>query len=583
MPRFSDVKLNCGPLRFRVVAALLATIVIPAVCGPTLTLAAETPEPSAAAPASESAAKVVTGGLVLIDWIIIAAYAIGTIALGYWFSRKQRDTSEYFVGSGRMNPLLIGVSLFATLLSTISYLSMPGEVAGKGPVGMLLILWLPLIYFIASVWLLPTYMRQRVTSAYELLEEKLGLGIRLLGAGMFLTLRLVWMSLLVYLAAKAMTVMLGVGEDWIPTIVLVTGLVSVIYTSLGGLQAVVITDFVQTVLLFGGAWLVIGVVTFDFGGFGWIPTEWHDSWDKQPFFSFDPSTRVTVVGSLLTSTVWFVATIGGDQTSVQRFMATEDAAAARWALRAQLMCSALVAITLTLVGFALLAWFADHPSALPAGATARAEADHLFPRFIAFHLPPGISGLVVAAMFAAAMSSIDSGVNSITAVVMTDFLDRFGLRPETEKGHVRAAQLLALVIGGTVVIGSSFIGAIPGNITEVTQKSVNLLVGPIFALFVFALFIPIARAPGVVAGTVAGITTAVLIAFSGPLFGVNPVTGYDPVSFQWIGPASLAVNLLVGCGVSLEWSALFGPARNASVADSEEAGSLTIGDTPADA
>lgn len=500
---------------------------------------------------AEDVQTVSTGGLVLIDWIIIVTYAGGTIALGYWFSRRQNDTSEYFTGGGHMNPLLIGVSLFATLLSTISYLSMPGEVAGKGPVGMLMILWLPIIYCITSFWLLPVYMKQRVTSAYELLEKKLGLSIRLLGAVMFLALRLVWMSLLVYLAAEAMTVMLGVDKTWIPTIVLVTGLVSVVYTSLGGLQAVVITDFLQTVLLFGGAWLVIGVITLDFGGFGWIPTEWHPAWDSQPFFSTNPSTRVTVVGSLLTTVIWFVATIGGDQTSVQRFMATEDASAARRALKAQLSCSALVAITLTLVGFALLAWFTKHPSALPAGIDPRAGADLLFPRFISFHLPPGVSGLVVAAMFAAAMSSIDSGVNSITAVVMTDFLDRFGLRPETEKGHVRASQLLALVIGGTVVFGSSFIGNIPGNITEVTQKTVNLLVTPIFCLFVYALFIPFSRVPGVLAGTVAGLVTATLIAFSGPLFGTNPVTGYDPVSFQWIGPAALVVNLAVGCTVSL--------------------------------
>ena len=168
-----------------------------------------------------------------------------------------------------------------------------------------------------------------------------------------------------------------------------------------------------------------------------------------------------------------------------------------------------------------------------------------------YFLPPGISGLVVAAMFAAAMSSIDSGVNSITAVITTDFFDRFGKRPKTEKGHTRMAQGLALVIGTVVVVSSSLMGQIPGNITAVTNKTTNLLTTPIFALFFFALFVPFARPAGVLIGAVCGITTAVLIAFSGPIFGMNPSTGEDPVSFMWISPVALTIN--VGVGTLASW------------------------------
>src|SRR5690606_30083233 len=123
---------------------------------------------------------------------------------------------------------------------------------------------------------------------------------------------------------------------------------------------------------------------------------------------------------------------GGDQTSVQRFMSTEDLRAARLALAMQLSIGAVVAITLGFVGFALLGYYQANPDQLPAGQSLKATADNLFPHFITYNLPPGISGLVVAAMFAAAMSSIDSGVNSITAVVMTDVLDRYGKAPKNE-------------------------------------------------------------------------------------------------------------------------------------------------------
>lgn len=145
-------------------------------------------------------------GLHPVDWVIVVIYAFSTIALGWWFGRKQETTKEYFVGNGNMNWMLIGVSLFATLLSTITYLSTPGEVLGKGPIYITAMLAYPFIFLFVGFVLLPVYMKHRVTSAYELLENKLGLSVRLLGVTMFLVLRLIWMSLLIFLAAKAMIV-----------------------------------------------------------------------------------------------------------------------------------------------------------------------------------------------------------------------------------------------------------------------------------------------------------------------------------------------------------------------------------------
>ena len=571
-----------------------------------------------------------SNGLHWIDWLIILAYAISTIALGWYYGRRQTSTSEYFVGGGNMNPFFIGVSLFATLLSTISYLSMPGEAAGKGPVTLVGLLAYPVVFMVVGYLFIPVFMRQRANSAYELLEQRLGLSVRLLGASMFLLLRLVWMMLLVYLAASAMTVMLGVDywvvnfDAWsieaarfggvtdgnaelpglfrwqgsqlkvasIPVIVLVTGIVSVIYTTLGGLRAVVMTDFVQTILLFGGALLVLATVTWHFGGIGWFPTKWHSNWDPQPVFSADPRTRVTMVGTFLSIVTWYIATSAGDQTSVQRFMATRDAATARRALATQLCVGGMVMITLYLVGMALLGFFQVNPDALPGDMSLKADADNLFPRYVAFELPIGVSGLVVAAMFAAAMSSIDSGVNSITAVVTTDFFDRLRKRPTSESANLRAVKFMALGVGIVVVLGSTYMKYIPGNITAVTNKTANLVTSPIFALFFFALFVRFAHPVGVWVAAICGVATAAAIAFSGPLvvflsanfgldpntFGVelmtqvDPATGEellvsavreldrstgqfklvprDPISFQWIGPVSLTVNLLIGVGVS---------------------------------
>lgn len=499
-------------------------------------------------------------GLSWIDWTVIVVYASATIALGWYYSRKQKDSREYFIGSGSLNPMLVGVSLFATHLSTISYLSVPGETISKGPIMILLIIpCYPVSYFIVRRYLLSVYMQHRVTSAYELLEERLGLGVRLLGAGMFVVVRLSWMCLLVFVAARAMTVMLGVSEEWIPWIVLVTGFVSIIYTSLGGLGAVVITDFLQTALLLGGAIVVIVLVTVELGDFSWIPTAWQPTWDTQPAFSFDPQVRVTMFGTFLSVLVWTVCTAGGDQLSIQRFMSTGDAEAAKRSYLAQTLVASTVLFTLLFVGFALMGYFQARPDELPSGLNLATDGDQIFPRFIAFHLPIGIAGLVVSAMFAAAMSSLDSGVNSITAVVTTDFLERFGLMPKTRKGYVRLAQCLAFGLGAVVVVGSSYMGNVPGNITGMTQRTTNLLATPAFSLFFFALFCRFGKPAGAVVGAVYGITVGALIAFSGnfyslldayAVFDSSGAIDISPISFQWISPLSLLVNLAAGAALS---------------------------------
>jgi SSS family solute:Na+ symporter len=557
-------------------------------------------------------------GLHWLDWFVILLYAAGTIALGVYFSKRQKSSDEYFTGGGNMNPLLIGVSLFATLLSTISYLGMPGESAGKGPVYFVGMLAHPITFLIVGYLMLPYYMKHRVTSAYELLEIRLGYQFRVLGALLFLLLRLIWMSVLLKFAGDAMVTMLDVDPSWNLLIVAIIGLVAIIYTSLGGLQAVVITDLIQTILLYGGALTVLAIVTWNFGGFSWIPTEWPSDWKSQPVFPESLATRVTWFGSILMTLVWYVATLGGDQTTVQRFMATRDAAGARKALLTQLIVGVVVGVTLCMVGIALMAHFHELRDSRPQqqkdeivayeqfNENFQAEkerypsdeellaaldwneqtlgqtrdnligADQWFPRFISHSLPIGLAGLVIAAMFAAAMSSLDSGVNSITAVVMTDFVQRNRRQEISERQHLLMSRGMAVAIGVIVVLGSMGAGAIEGNIMAVTQKSVNLFTTPIFALFYYSVFAKRVHPVGVWAGTIVGSVVAILVAFSGQMcyqlhvrFGFDPATVgapieskmdaltgipyeacVDPISFQWIGLFALLANLVVGISLN---------------------------------
>jgi SSS family solute:Na+ symporter len=351
--------------------------------------------------------------------------------------------------------------------------------------------------------------------------------------------------------------MVGLGEEQLPYVAFVIGCVAITYASFGGLRAVVITDFLQFCLLFGGAALVVITVTIRLGGFSWFPAEWDPAWDTQPYFSLDPNVRLTAFGTILGGALWWVCTAGGDQTAVQRFMATSDARAARRSFLINSLAGFMVSCILALVAFSLLGYFQARPDLLPQGI----EADKVFPHYIVHHLPIGVSGLVISGMFAAAMSSVDSGVNSLTAVVMTDFVDRLWRRPIGEASRVRLSQALAFVIGLIVVFACSFlVGHVPGNFLEMTGRTIQLYVGPIFLLFFLSLFVPFATSWGVIAGALSGLLAGFVVSYWAVLNQFFIARGWPPpsewtgiayFSFQWILPLALLTGLAIGCLVSL--------------------------------
>ena len=490
-------------------------------------------------------------GLATIDWVVIGAYGAGMLALGAFFARRQKTTSEFYVGGRKLGSIAVGISLYATLLSTISFLAIPGEMINRGPVILWGIIALPFIYLVVGYLLIPLLMKHRVTSAYEIVEKRLGVGPRLLAVLLFLGLRFVWMGLMVKVAAEAVAEIVVFDEDAqksvVPWIVVICSIVAIAYTAMGGLRTVVVTDVVQFLLLMGGALLTIIVITIDMGGVGWFPTQWSSDWQDQPSFSFDPTVRVTVFGTLLAGFLWNVCTAGSDQTAVQRFMATGGARAARKSYLAKTIVGAANFVILGLVGFALLGFYGSQEHLVLGEGGMAAQADNLFPQYIAHFLPPGIAGLVVAAMFAAVMSSLDSGLNSSTAVIQVDLIDRFRKHGDTEEHNLRTARGLSVAIGVIIILLNMLVAKVPGNILEVTNKTVNLPTYPLASLFFLAFFVRFTTPFGAIVSTIYGMAAAVLVAFW-DLITNNPM---QQLSFQWIPAVSLAVSLSLGILLSL--------------------------------
>jgi SSS family solute:Na+ symporter len=484
--------------------------------------------------------------LLPLDWAVLGLYFAGMLAIGWYFRSRTRTEDDYLLGGRTMKPWAVGLSLFATLMSTISYLSCPGEVIQHGPMYFTSLLSFPFISVVVGYLLIPYFVKLPLTSAYEILESRLGLGVRMLGALFFLSLRLLWMAVIIDTTASIVLVpLVGIDPSLTPYLCAFLGLITVAYTSMGGIRAVVWTDVVQTFVLLGGAILALAFITWQLGGVdAWWPTSWASNWDP-PTFDYDPFARISMVGVLLSTFCWYVFTSGSDQMAIQRYLATRDARSARRMFNISLIAGALVIGLLALVGLALLAYFRAHPEMLGQGQSLDKNADQLFPRFIAVGLPPGLSGLVVAGLLAAAMSSLSSGLNSSCAVITVDFLERFSGRLSEARQNVRRTRYVSWCVGVVVVLLSSFVGIVEGNLLEVAYKVTNLLVAPLFGLFFMALFVPWSTNFGTFVGAAFGLVTVVAINYW-DLF-----TGVPGISFLWAMPLGLVIQVAVGALVSL--------------------------------
>ena len=495
--------------------------------------------------------------LELLDWLVIAGYVIGMVAVGWYYARRTQNTEDYLLGGRAMRSWAVGLSLFATLLSTVSYLALPGEIIRYGPMVLTEIVAYPLIFFVVGWLIIPLFMRLRITSAYEILETRFGVSVRLLGSFIFLLLRLLWMATIVYVTSNTVLIpTLEWDERWTPLVCAALAVVTIIYTSLGGLRAVVATDVVQTFILFGGALLSLILITVHFGGFNWWPRVWQTHW-PQPEWGLDTSVRLSFVGLCISGFIWYVCTAGSDQMAIQRYLATRDAPSARRVLLTSLSTGALVIILLALVGVALLAYFTDNPHLIRDGQDILGEdADKVFPRFIVYVLPSGISGLVVAAMLAAAMSSLSSGVNSCSTVITVDFIKRFRGQSSNEQAQVRLARWVSVLVGAGIVALSLYVSLVPGNIIELAYRVVNLFTVPLFILFFMALYVPWGTTFGVWAGTATSAAAAILIGYWDTFKDVpgcdlvmnwfESSWGVETVSFVWLMPAALATGIVVG-------------------------------------
>ena len=476
----------------------------------------------------------------LLDWLVVAAVLGLLVMIGRWTSRTNKTQADYILGGRKMNSGLVGISLFAALFSSISYISYPGEMVKWGPVFLGGLLAYPVAGWLVSKYIIPKLLQQKVASAYEILEIKLGPASRALAITFFLALRFMWMCTVVFATVQvALVPILSIPPTMVPVVSMALVLVSVIYTTMGGLKAVLWTDALHSTIMMVGALLTVVVVlitlpSFDVFSNPELYAKWTD-WDWLPRMN----KRMTVANIFMMDLLWQVCTASSDQMAIQRYFSTGNAKAASKSFWISLASSGTIRILLGLVGLAVMAWFAAWPEKMLPGTTIFGAADSLFPRFILVGLPKGITGLIAAAIMAAAMSSLSSGLNSSATVIQEDILKKSRAFKDREF-TLKSIKTLSAIIGVVVMFSCFFVGYVQGNLFDVTVKVVNLVVCPLAVLFFMALFVPSATDAGSFTGGLAALAAAVLVAF----FGVFGITHF------WLMPVALAVGMCVGPLVS---------------------------------
>ena len=517
-------------------------------------------------------------GLTVWDYAVVILYGAAMLGVGALYSGRQTDLGEYFLGRRSMSWLVVGISTMATLVSTITYLTTPGEIIKNGPG----VLWGQLAvifaFFIIGYLIVPRIMAQQIVSGYQILEAQFGHGIRQAAAVLFVLIRIAWMGLVVYTCSVALAAMTGWRLEYI---LIGVGVVTTIYTSMGGIRAVMITDVTQaSILFFGAVLIIIYVMIRSHSMTAWWPDLGDPkvmtmlNWPHVPLFPTALSQRITVFSIIFMYVIWWVATASSDQMAIQRYLSTKNVFAARKSFLTNTAANLALGTVLALCGFALLGFFLKNLDLLPslkvlspnagpevfgkmAGMdemsqkyyTLRQGADKIFPWFIANVLPPGLSGLLLAALFSAAMSSISSGINSITSVLMVDFKNIFARNVEEGKQVVRARKI-GFSIGAIAILVSYLQRLIQGNFMEVAQKINLFFVAPLGALFLMAFFMKRVNKQGAWASIVAGVLVGVFVSYFSEIYGfLTGKEGY--ISFAYTLPFSLAASLIVGYLVSL--------------------------------
>ena len=431
------------------------------------------------------------------DLLVIGVYLAAMAGLGFVFMRRNRTSDAYFRAGGRLPWWVVSLSIYATMFSSITFLSVPAMSYSGDMRYFVISFGILLLAPVVVKWYLPFFRRLNLTSAYEYLEVRFNLPCRLFASAAFILFMVARTGIVAYLPALALSAV--VGLDLNIAILSVTA-VTILYCTIGGVEAVIWSDFVQSLVLIASTalilvWLICGTD----GGFAGFLQSGLEAGKFRVFdFAFDwtkPCFWVVFVAGVVAN----LASYTSDQCVVQRYMTTPDERGAARSILLNGVLSLMNCFVFFVMGVALWTFYQSHSGALPADV----KPDAVLPVFIARELPAGVSGLVLAAVAAATMSTLSANLNSAASAITTDFWGRL-CTSVSDRSKLLCGKVSTVAIG---VLGGLFALALAnadvGNIYDQFQRFLGILTGGLGCLFFMGVFMKRVNGFGATCGLVA--------------------------------------------------------------------------------
>ncbi len=543
-----------------------------------------------------------TSAFTPIDWIVLIAYFAGTLGIGAYFYNRARHEEGYTAANRSLPGWICGLSIFATFLSSISYLALPGKSFAANWNPFVFSLSIPIVAWIAVRYFLPYYRNSAAVSAYALLEQRFGLWARIYASVFYLLTQIARIGVVLYLMALPMQVIFG----WdIYKILIVTGISVTLYSLLGGILAVIWNDAIQAIVLMAGALICLAVMIFQIpGGMGEVVDIASDA-DKFSLGSFGPNPSEPTFWVVLAFGIAInLQNFGIDQSYIQRYIASSSDREARRSIWVGALLYVPVSALFFLIGTTLFAYYQPNATAIvvdseihqstnlvglqelvarqqllqageggpetlsPDAIRERAAqltpseiGDRVFPHFIANHLPSGLRGLLIAAIFAAAMSTVSTSLNSSATLLMSDFYKRFA-NPDASPRATMQALYTGTIAWGILGTGLAL------SLVRLTESALDIwwtlsgiLGGGMSGLFLLGLVSRRARNAAAIAGVTAAVALILWLSLPKLLEVISIFTQESSSNNSTTGPARLlhaylipvfgtATLLLVGLAVS---------------------------------
>ncbi|EDX84656.1 transporter, SSS family, putative [Synechococcus sp. PCC 7335] len=470
-----------------------------------------------------------------VDWAIVGVYGLILLAISISASRQQNSTDEYFRGSRQLPWWAIGFSIIATSFSAASLLGGPGEGYNNGLLYLQLQFGDLLGYLLVIFLFLPFFVGLNLTTAYEYLERRFDGKTRSLGSLCFLLFVIARLGGLLYAASLAVATVIGLP---LPLAILLVGIVSIVYTVAGGIAAVVWTDVLQFAMIFVG--LGAGIWAASQGVSGGLGELWSTAGEAGKLTVINTTWEPESIRSLPTALFAYgtlaFAVAGTNQQSVQRYVSCATIADGRKAILLGWFSGFMGVAATLILGTLLFGFYTANP-----GLPEDIPADGILPYFIVNNGLPGTSGLLVAAILAAAMSSIDSALHSLATCMTVDFYQRYSAHEATERRSLKVAQGL-IVVWGVIGIASAFYVASTGEaLLPFLIKYTAMFLGPLLGLFLMGVLIPRVNANGAFYGTIGAVI----------LLAIGTTSGLFSFPGIWQSAVIAPIGVLLGVIISL--------------------------------